>query len=81
MNAKEVPSIVTSTRPNDGTYLDTTHSMVFKRNMSFSGYERDKVWINTGASGFADLSDFSGADSPNDGRGALAASVSVGLVR
>ncbi|MBL8857538.1 MAG: ASPIC/UnbV domain-containing protein [Planctomycetes bacterium] len=73
MDAGKVPEIVTPSRPNDGAYVETTRSMVFRRNMSFSGYERDKLWINTGANGFADLSDFSGADSPNDGRGALAA--------
>lgn len=73
MDAGQVPNIVTPSRPNDPTYLETTHAMLFNRNMSFSGYERDKLWINAGTNGFADLSDLSGADSPNDGRGILAA--------
>lgn len=73
MDAKQVTDIVTPSRPNDRTYLETTHSMIFNRNMSFSGYERDKLWINAGQNGFVDLSELSGADSPNDGRGVVAA--------
>lgn len=73
MDVGQVPDIVTPSRPNDAAYLQTTHSMLFNRNMSFSGYERDKLWLNTAANGFVDLSDLSGADSPNDGRGVVAA--------
>jgi len=40
---------------------------------SFSGYERDKFWLNQGASGFSDLSDVSGADFVGDGRAVIAA--------
>lgn len=40
---------------------------------SFSGNERDKLFINRGDGTFADCSDLSGCDDPNDGRGVIAA--------
>ena len=40
---------------------------------SFSGNERDKLFLNRGDGTFADCSDLSGSDDPNDGRGVIAA--------
>ncbi len=54
-------------------YLSRHNTQMFQEGRSFSGNERDKVWINQGAGTFADLSQFSGADSPNDGRSVVAA--------
>jgi thiol-disulfide isomerase/thioredoxin len=54
-------------------YLTRHNTQMFQEGRSFSGNERDKVWINRGDGTFADLSDFSGADSPNDGRSVVAA--------
>lgn len=54
-------------------YLSRHNNQMFKEGRSFSGNERDKVWINKGDGVFADLSQFSGADSPNDGRAVVAA--------
>ncbi|MFT4646809.1 MAG: thiol-disulfide isomerase/thioredoxin [Glaciecola sp.] len=54
-------------------YLSRHNNQMFQEGRSFSGNERDKVWINRGDGTFADLSQFSGADSPNDGRSIVAA--------
>ena len=43
---------------------------IFKEGWSFSGFERDKVWLNDCNGKFFDVSGLSGADSPTDGRGA-----------
>ena len=45
---------------------------MFQEGRSFSGNERDKLWIGRGDASFIDLSDLSGADSQNDGRAVLA---------
>ncbi|MFN0007735.1 MAG: ASPIC/UnbV domain-containing protein [Planctomycetota bacterium] len=73
MDALKVQGVGQPSRPNDPTYLSSHDAQLFAQGMSFSGHERDKLWINRGADGFADLSDISGADSPNDGRAAIAA--------
>jgi thiol-disulfide isomerase/thioredoxin len=54
-------------------YLNRHNTQMFESGRSFSGNERNKVWLNRGDGTFADLSDLSGADSPNDGRGVLSA--------
>ncbi|MDF1838454.1 MAG: ASPIC/UnbV domain-containing protein [Planctomycetota bacterium] len=54
-------------------YLSRHNNQMFKEGRSFSGNERDLLWINQGGGVFADLSQFSGADSPNDGRSVVAA--------
>jgi len=59
---------------NSSSYRGLHSGQMFQDGLSFSGHERDKVWINGGPDqGFADVSFLSGADSPNDGRAALAA--------
>lgn len=54
-------------------YLNRHNTQMFTEGRSFSGNERDKVWIGLGDASFADLSDLSGADSANDGRAVIAA--------
>jgi hypothetical protein len=57
---------------NSGTYLARHNAQMFTDGRSFSGFERNVTWISTGAA-YADLSDISGADSPNDSRAVIAA--------
>ncbi len=56
----------------NSAYLNRHNTEMFSAGRSFSGNERNKVWFNTQGNGHADLSDLSGADSPNDGRAVLA---------
>jgi len=42
---------------------------IFEKGWSFSGFERDKVFINKADGSFVDISGVSGADSASDGRG------------
>jgi thiol-disulfide isomerase/thioredoxin len=46
-------------------------AQMFKDGLSFSGFERNKVFLGDGDGGFSDLSSLSGADTPNDSRGAI----------
>ncbi len=39
-----------------------------ERGASFSGHERDKLWLRDGTGGWADVSGLSGLDSASDGR-------------
>lgn len=54
-------------------YLQRHNAQMFEEGRSFSGNERDKLFLNRGDGTFADLSDLSGCDSPNDGRAVIAA--------
>ncbi|MEM7306220.1 MAG: ASPIC/UnbV domain-containing protein [Planctomycetota bacterium] len=63
-------SIASAQKVNSGAYQSLHNSQMFSDGLSFSGHERDMVWINAGGS-FADLSALSGADSPNDGRAVI----------
>jgi thiol-disulfide isomerase/thioredoxin len=56
---------------NDG-FLARHNGQIFAEGRSFSGNERDKLFLNDGRGSFLDLSDLSGADSPNDGRAVIA---------
>ncbi len=53
-------------------YLNRHNTQMFTDGKSFSGNERDKLFLNRGDGTFADVSDLSGCDSPNDGRAVLA---------
>ena len=53
-------------------YLQRHNSQMFAEGRSFSGNERDKLWLNGGDGTWLDLSDLSGCDSANDGRGVIA---------
>lgn len=56
----------------DQSYLNRHNTEMFSEGKSFSGNERDKLFLNRGDGTFADVSDLSGCDSPNDGRAVLA---------
>lgn len=72
LDARQVKGVSSKSAPNDANYLEAVGAQISTQGMSFSGNERDKLWLNLGASGFADLSEMSGADSSNDGRGVIA---------
>ena len=72
LDVRQVRAVPAPSKPNAPNYLKAQHAQLFQAGMSFSGHERDKLWLNRGAEGFADLSEMSGADSPNDGRAVLA---------
>jgi len=55
---------------NDG-YVQRHNAQMFEEGRSFSGNERDKLFMNRGDGTFADLSDLSGCDNPNDGRATI----------
>lgn len=55
---------------NDG-YVARHNAQMFEEGRSFSGNERDKLFLNRGDGTFADLSDLSGCDNPNDGRAVI----------
>jgi thiol-disulfide isomerase/thioredoxin len=64
-------SILSKPKVNDSSYLNFHSAQMFTDGLSFSGFERNKVFIGRGDGSFADLSSLSGADSPNDSRGAV----------
>lgn len=53
-------------------YLQRHNGQMFAEGRSFSGNERDKLWLNRGDGTWFDISDLSGCDSPNDGRAVIA---------
>jgi thiol-disulfide isomerase/thioredoxin len=48
-------------------YTDKHMAQIFKEGFSFSGFEKDKVWLNLGDQ-YLDVADVSGADDEGDGR-------------
>ena len=49
----------------------TNHMMkLFEQGFSFSGFERDKLYLNDRGERFVDISGLSGLDAVTDGRGA-----------
>jgi thiol-disulfide isomerase/thioredoxin len=65
-------SVAAKQKVNASSYRTFHSAQMFEQGFSFSGFERNRVWLNAGGR-FADLSDVSGADSPNDSRAAVAA--------
>jgi len=60
---------VTSTREAEaGSLRDDQSRLMFGEGFSFSGYERDPLYLNLGAEGFWEISGVSGIDSLSDGR-------------
>ena len=51
-------------------YQSNHMAKLFEQGFSFSGFERDKLYLNDGGRQFIDLSGLSGLDSVSDGRGA-----------
>ncbi len=64
-------SIASEQEVNNSSFLSFHSSQMFTDGLSFSGFERNKVFIGKGDGSFSDLSNLSGADTPNDSRGAL----------
>ncbi len=71
IDVEKEAGVATAQEVNSQAYLSLHNGQMFTDGLSFSGHERDKLWLNTGA-GFADLSALSGTDSPNDGRAVIA---------
>ena len=51
-----------------GALRDDQNSLMFGQGFSFSGYERDPLYLNIGGKKFSDISGISGIDSITDGR-------------
>ncbi|MEM7261213.1 MAG: hypothetical protein AAF488_04425, partial [Planctomycetota bacterium] len=61
-------------RVGSDRYKDNHMAMIFREGLSFSGFERNKVFFGVdGGNGYADLSDVSGADTEADARATIAA--------
>lgn len=69
---KEVAG-ATEEQAGSEAYQNEHMAAIFQEGLSFSGFERDKFFVNDGTGSFADLSGVSGIDDPNDGRAALTA--------
>jgi thiol-disulfide isomerase/thioredoxin len=54
-----------------GALRSDQNQLMFGEGFSFSGYERDPLYLNTGAKKFVDISGVSGIDSITDGRGGV----------
>lgn len=72
VDASKEESITAAEKVNQGSYVSFHNAQIFNEGKSFSGNERNMTWINTGDA-FADVSELSGADSPNDSRAVIAA--------
>jgi len=57
---------------NNDAYINRHGALMFDQGFSFSGFERDKLWIKEGGRYF-DASVVSGADDDNDGRAVVVA--------
>ena len=51
-------------------YQNDHMGKIFREGLSFSGFERDKLYLNKGGERFVDISGLSGLDAISDGRGA-----------
>ena len=71
MDTEAEQSVGSAEQPNQDSYLSFHSAQMFTDGWSFSGFERNKVFLGRGDGSFADLSDVSGADTPNDSRGAV----------
>ena len=69
--ASSAPSAATGKEEagNQGYFKRHYFEKIFKEGWSFSGFERDKVFLNKRDGSFLDVSGVSGADSPTDARG------------
>jgi thiol-disulfide isomerase/thioredoxin len=73
LNAEDEVDAFEKQEVGDITYLNRHNTEMFQSGRSFSGNERHKLWFNNADESFGDMSDLSGLDSPNDGRGVVAA--------
>ncbi len=60
-------------RPGSERYQQTHMAMIFQQGLSFSGFERNKLFLASGDGGYSDVSDVSGADTDGDCRAVCAA--------
>lgn len=60
-------------RPGSDRYQQNHMALIFQQGLSFSGFERNKVFIGGKGQRFVDLSDISGADSEGDCRASVVA--------
>ena len=60
-----------NTQKATGTLRNDQNRLIFKKGFSFSGYERDALFMNMGGKKFMDVSGISGIDSITDGRAAV----------
>lgn len=66
-----VASKATLEQAGNDSYRDDHLSKLVKDGMSFSGYERNSLYLNLHSDGFLNISGVSGTDSILDGRGAV----------
>lgn len=60
-------------KAGNAEYANEHATKLFREGFSFSGYERDGLWLNLGTKKFFDVSGVSGVSSISDGRGAVIA--------
>lgn len=60
-----------NTQKETGTLRNDQNRLIFNQGFSFSGYERDGLFLNREGKKFTDISGVSGIDSITDGRGAI----------
>jgi len=60
-----------NTQKQTGTLRNDQNRLIFKKGFSFSGYERDALFMNREGKKFMDISGVSGIDSISDGRAAV----------
>ena len=63
-------STVKIEQAGNNTYQNDHMNKIFSEGFSFSGFERDKLYLNQGGKKYVDISGLSGLDSVSDGRGA-----------
>jgi thiol-disulfide isomerase/thioredoxin len=60
-----------NTQKKSGTLRNDQNDLIFDQGFSFSGYERDALFLNLNGKKFQDISGVSGIDSITDGRAAV----------
>ncbi len=60
-----------NTQKKTGTLRNDQNNLIFDKGFSFSGYERDALFLNRNGKKFQDISGVSGIDSISDGRAAV----------
>ena len=60
-----------NTQKKTGTLRSDQNDLIFDKGFSFSGYERDPLFLNRNGKKFEDISGVSGIDSISDGRAAV----------
>lgn len=68
-----VASTVSDESAGNENYQTGHMGLIFKEGFSFSGFERDHLYLNLEGTKFKDISGVSGADSVSDGRSAVVA--------